>query len=213
MRGSELAERLGVTTQRVRQLVVKLHAQGRVKFGDRGRTMLIVSRSSDETPLLSHDEERVLSAIPDEYATTATKIRVAALLPEKQVRQALERFTDCGFIQTLDGLAGETVYRIIATGLEHPQRRQPARHAQAPRLPVESDRVRTVLSAIFEAGPLRIRDVRDMLQIPSDSIRALVQYLKRKGLVQKISQEFTAPYSLTQRGRAALAEMTRRHAA
>jgi hypothetical protein len=34
MRGSETAEQLGGSHQRVRQLVVKLHAQGRVSFGD-----------------------------------------------------------------------------------------------------------------------------------------------------------------------------------
>jgi hypothetical protein len=39
---------------------------------------------------------------------------------------------------------------------------------------------------------------------------ALMQYLKRKRLVEKTGPEFDAPYSLTDEGRAALAEMTRR---
>jgi predicted transcriptional regulator len=98
-------------------------------------------------------------------------------------------------------------------GLKHPQRGQAARRAQVPRLPVESDRVRKVLSAILEAGALRIRDVTNDLSVPRQSINALMQYLKRKHLVEKVGQEFNAPYSLTDEGHAALAEMTVRHAA
>jgi predicted transcriptional regulator len=40
-----------------------------------------------------------------------------------------------------------------------------------------------------------------------------MQYLKRKDLVEKIGDEFNAPYTLTDKGHSALAEMTRRHAA
>jgi len=213
MRGGEIAERLGVTKQRVHQLVVKLYAQGRVRLGDREGILRIVSRSDDETSLLSRDEERVLSSIPVEYATTAGKIALAVRLSEKQVRQILKHFAASGFIETLEGLTGDTVYQITASGLEHPQHRRSARQAQAPRLPVESDRVRAVLSAILDTGSLRIRNVGDMLKIPPDSIRALMQYLKRKALVQKTGKEFAAPYALTDKGREALAEMTRRQAA
>jgi hypothetical protein len=39
-----------------------------------------------------------------------------------------------------------------------------------------------------------------------------MQYLKRKRLVEKAGQEFDAAYSLTDEGRAALAEMALRHA-
>ena len=212
-RGRELAERLGLSDQRVHQLVVKLHAQGHVKFVGDGTMPRIVARKNDKTPMLSRDEERVLAAIPDAYATNVTKIRLAARLPEKQVKQSIERLLASGFIQTHDGLAGDAVYRITVAGSAHPQRGQSARRAEAPRLPVESDRVRAVLSAILDAGSLRIRDVRDMLAIPHDSINALMQYLKRKALVQKTDRELNAPYELTDRGHDALAEMTRRRAA
>ena len=49
--------------------------------------------------------------------------------------------------------------------------------------------------------------------MPQQSINALMQYLKRKQLVKKTGEEISAPYSLTGEGRAALAEMKRRHAA
>jgi len=53
MRGAELAELLGVTKQRVHQLVVKLHAQGRLKLDDQGKVFHIVARSDDPTFLLN----------------------------------------------------------------------------------------------------------------------------------------------------------------
>jgi DNA-binding IclR family transcriptional regulator len=213
MRGSELAKELGLSHQRVRQLVIKLHAQGRVRFGDPEKPFWIVMRAGDKTPLLSRDEERVLSAIPRDYATDATKIRLAVRMPENTARQILERLVISRFVEGFEGLKGNRVYRITVAGLKHPQRGQLSHHAQAPRLPVESDRVRNVLSAIQDSGALRIRDVTVILGIPHDSINALMQYLKRKHLVKKTGQEFNAPYSLTDEGHAALAEMTRRHAA
>jgi predicted transcriptional regulator len=70
-----------------------------------------------------------------------------------------------------------------------------------------------VLSAISDSGALRIKDVTETLQIPRKSINALMQYLKRKHLVEKTSRDLHAPYSLTEMGHVALAEMTRRQAA
>jgi DNA-binding IclR family transcriptional regulator len=213
MRGGKIAEKLGVTHQRVRQLVIKLHAQGRVKFGDPDTPFWIVMRASDDTPFLSRDEERVLSAIPREYSTNATKIGLAARMPENKVHQTLKRLIVSRYVEATEGLQGNRVYRITMAGLKNPQRGQSARRAQVPRLPVESDRVRKVLSAILDAGALRIRDVTNDLSVPRQSMNALMQYLKRKQLVEKVGQEFDAPYSLTDEGRAVLAEMTVRHAA
>jgi DNA-binding IclR family transcriptional regulator len=213
MRGSELAEELGLSHQRVRQLVIKLHAQGRVRFGDPEKPFWIVMRAGDKTPLLSREEERVLSAIPRDYATDATKIRLAVRIPDNTVRKILERLVISRFVEGFEGLKGNRVYRITVAGSKHPQRGQLSRHAQAPRLPVESDRVRNVLSAIQDSGALRIRDVTNLLRMPHDSINALMQYLKRKHLVKKTGQKFNAPYSLTDEGHAALVEMTRRQAA
>jgi predicted transcriptional regulator len=102
---------------------------------------------------------------------------------------------------------------ITEAGQKHPQYDQSARRAQAPRLPAASERVRKVLPVILDSGALRIRDVSDVMREPHQSINALMQYLKRKHLVEKTGQEPSAPYALTDEGRAALAEMTRRRAA
>ncbi len=213
MRGSEIVERLGVTHQRVRQLVIKLHAQGRVTFADPENPFWIIRRADDRTPLLSRDEEHVLSAIPREYVTNVAKIRLAARMPENKVRKILEGLIASRFVEEFEGFQDNRVYRLTEAGKNHPQRDQSAHRAAVPRLPVESDRVRKVLSTILNSGSLRIRDVTNALRIPRKSMNALMQYLKRKHLVKKTGPEFDAPYSLTDEGRAALAEMKRRLAA
>ena len=218
MRGDQLAERLGITLQRVHQLVVKLHAQGLVKLGDPEKILEVVSRTKDKTVLLSHDEARVLSAIPDAYATNLTKIRLAVLLPEKNVQQILDSLVARHIVAEQEGFADNTIYQITAAGLKHSQRHQVSRLAHAPRLPVESAAgivftANGKLSAIREARSMRIIDLKNELRIPHPSINALVQYLKRKSLVQKTSQEQAAPYSLTGKGLATLTEMARRRAA
>jgi DNA-binding IclR family transcriptional regulator len=213
MRGSEIAEKLGITHQGVRQLLIKLHAQGRVSFGDPETPYWIVMLPGDKTALLSRDEERVLSAVPREYATDATKIRLAARVADSKVHQILELLLVRRLIEASNGLTGNRLFRVTSFGLQHPQLAQSASRAQAPRLPVESDRIRKVLSAIFDAGELRIIDVTHRLSIPQPSMNALMQYLKRKRLVQKNGRELHAPYSLTAEGLAALTEMTRRQAA
>ena len=213
MRGSELVEKLGVTHQKVRQLVIKLHAQGYVTFGDPENPFWIIRRSDDMTPLLSRDEEHVLSTIPREYVTNIIKIKLAAHMSENKARKTLKGLIANRFVEEFEGLQGNRVYRLTDAGNNHPQRNQSARRAAAPRLPVESDRVRNVLSTILDSGALRIRDVTYLLKIPHKSTNALMQYLKRKHLVTKTGSEFNAPYSLTDEGRAALAEMARRLAA
>jgi Mn-dependent DtxR family transcriptional regulator len=213
MRGGEIAERLGITHQRVRQLIIKLHAQGYVRLGDRENIFWMVMRAGDKTRLLSRDEERVLSAIPREYLTDITKIRLATCMPANKVMSIIVKLSISRLLETSNGLRGDQVYRITTAGLNHPQRARSARLAQELRLPVESNRINSVLSTIFDSSALRIKDLSEMLQIPHQSTNALIQYLKRKRLVEKIGQDLHARYALTEMGRAALVEMTRRQAA
>jgi DNA-binding IclR family transcriptional regulator len=213
MRGPDIAEKLGLTHQRVRQLIVKLHAQDHVSFGDPANPYWMVMRASDKTAYLSRVEERVLSAIPREYVTNATKIRLAARVPENSLHEVLDQLVRRRLIEASEGLRAERVFRLTAAGLNHSQRIRSARRAQGPRLPVESERVSKVLSIISESGALRIKHVTELLRIPNQSINALMQYLKRKGLVTKTGPAFDAPYVLTDAGHTALAEMERRQAA
>lgn len=209
MRGSEIVERLGITRQGVHQLLIKLHAGGHVRFVDSESPFWLVMRADDKTPVLSRNEERVLSAAPREYATDAAKIRIAAGVPEAEIHEILERLLIRRLIEASEGLRGNRVYRVTEAGLKHPQRVSSAARAPAPRLPVESERVRKVLSAILDSGELRIKDVTNALSVPHQSMNALMQYLKRKRLVKKNGRDLHSPYALTAQGIAALVEMTR----
>ena len=82
-----------------------------------------------------------------------------------------------------------------------------------PRLPVNSERVRAVLNVISKAGALRAKDISDKLRLPHQTINSLMQYLKRRELVQKTAEELGAPFELTASGRAVLVEMEQRRAA
>jgi DNA-binding IclR family transcriptional regulator len=213
MRCDELAARLGITKQRVYQLAVKLYADGYIRLSDEKKPLHVIARRSDPTLLLSWEQEHVLSVMPREFATTLTKIRVAANLSEEFAAAATRRLVVAGLIEETAGPRGEELYQITASGLAHPQYGRSLRCAAPPRLPVESERVLTVLSQISMAGQLRIRDISGMLGIPLTSINALFQYLKRKSLVQKQGRSLQAPYTLTDLGNRALAEMIRRRGA
>ena len=210
MSGAELASRLGVTRQRVHQLVVRLHALGRLRVGDKERPLHIIARGDDPSILLNRDGARILSALPDEYATTAPRIAAVTGMPARRTNAALMCLHQQGLIEDVGTVRKHRSYRLTATGAAHVQRRPSARHAEPAPLKVQSERVRSVLSVMADRGPLRIRDVRDSLSLPQASMNALMQYLKRRGLVRKVSSDGTAPYELTDDGRRTLAEMIRR---
>jgi len=212
MRQSLIAEKLGISQQRAHQLIIKLHALGRLRFADPARPSWLVMRAGDKTPFLSRDAERVLSILPDGYATDVKKISVAARMSASKVKGILQELIDKSLANALQGLDGSPTYRITSAGQEHPQQIPDRNRARAPRLPVESDRVRVVLSTIRDCGSLRIRDATERLGIPHQSLNALFQYLKRKRLIAKTGSDLNAPYSLTVDGRAALIEMVRRAA-
>jgi Mn-dependent DtxR family transcriptional regulator len=212
MRCDQLAARLGITKQRVYQLAVKLYADGLIRLSDEKKPLHVIARRNDPTLLLSREQEHVLSVMSQEFATTLTKIRVAANLSEELAETATRRLVVAGLIQETAGSRGEALYQITASGLAHPQYARSPRCASPPRLPVESDRVLTVLSHISTAGQLRIRDISGMLGVRLTSINALFQYLKRKSLVEKQGRNLQAPYRLTDLGNQALAEMIRRRA-
>ena len=212
MRQSEIAEKLGVSVQRVHQLIIKLHALGRVRFADPARPSWLVMKAESNASFLPRDAERVLSAVPRNYVTGAKKISATVHMSSEKVQRILQNLISASLVISTEGLDNEPAYRITAAGLKHPQRISERNLAEAPRLPVESDRVHAVLLTIHDSGPLRIRDVTELLRIPHQSLNALFQYLKRKRLVTKISEDLHAPYSLTDHGRATLKEMARRAA-
>ena len=69
-RGTELAKELGISSQRVHQLVIRLVALGFLRVGDERHPLHIVCRAEDHSVLLRITQERVLSSLSQGGATT-----------------------------------------------------------------------------------------------------------------------------------------------
>jgi len=210
MRGRELAQHLQVSPQRVTQQVVRLLALGRVRVGDPDRVSLIVARREDSSVLLSSAGERILSSVPHMEETTAAFVATALGIPMSEVAEELRFLSNNGLVQETRQSGRGAHYALTEAGAAHPQYRSDAKKARPAPLAVRSDRVRKVLSHLAEHGPVRIRDVRDALAIAHNSANALMQYLKRKGLIQKTTGSHTAPLELTPAGRETQQAMVRR---
>jgi len=206
--GRTVAHKLDLSRQGAKHVLCALHRQGRVKFADPDDLSWWVLRADDETPLLTREQERVLSAIPREYATTASKIMRRTQLTVDQVEAALQDLVRSGLADPVGEFNNAALFRATAAGLQHLQNRSDIDFAEPPHLPVYSDRVRGLLSVIESASALRVRDVKNALGWSFQATNSLVQYLKRKGLIQKSEEAFDAPYILTPMGSLTLAEMT-----
>ena len=198
--GKDLAKSLGFSHQGVHQLVVNLLAQGLVRIGDDGAVLRIVARADDPTVLLTRDEARILSTMPEGHDTNIAKIRGATKISIARASTAIAKLQANGFVENVGRSKDDELFRLSEAGLTHPQREKSVRRASPPRLKVQSERVFFVLSHMAEAGEVRIRDVRDALGIPQSSMNALMQYLKRIGLVEKTGTGLHDPHKLTDDG-------------
>jgi DNA-binding MarR family transcriptional regulator len=210
---SALARESGFSRERVGQLVLHLQAHGRIVFVDPDYPSWLIKRADDESAVLARDETRVLSAVPAERAADVSSLMTVKTLARCDIERILDGLVEGGFVEIVGSRSGAPSFRLTAAGLEHPQYVPPKRLPPPSPLPVRSGRVRLVLQTIADAGALRIKEVKNLTKIPQKSINALMQYLKRKRLVAKAGLQFDAPYSLTEQGRAVLAEMTLRRAA
>jgi len=208
-----LACESGFSRERVEQLLLRLHAHGRIEFVDPDHPSWLIRRADDRSAVLTRDESRVLSLIPAEPAADVLRLTGVRTLARYEVKHILDKLVEGGLVEVVESPSGAPAVRLTAAGLDHPQHSPAKRAAPPARLPVRSDRVRLVLQTIAGADALRIRDVRRLTNIPQPSINALMQYLKRKGLVAKLDDRFDAPYRLTERGGATLAQMSLRRAA
>jgi DNA-binding MarR family transcriptional regulator len=206
-RGSELAAEIGVSHQRLHQLVVRLAALSLVRIADPNRPLHAVARSEDHSVLLRPPEETVLSAFPETAGTTVTKITAACRRSPEDIASFIGLLIEQGLVETAGHSRHGELYRLTPTGRAHWQRRPLARRAELPPLPVRSDRVRLVLAYLAQHGPTRTHSVGQALGIPRASANALMQYLKRKGLVRKSGAELSAPHELTREGQETLKAM------
>ena len=208
-RGAELTTLLGVTRQRVHQLVVALAARGLGRLGDPNFPTFVIALKDDSSILLRQEQERVLSAFPETAATTLSKITLVTQMHRSEVDVIAESLRKAALIEKVGTATYGDLYQLTTAGSTHWQRSATARHAETPPPPFRSDRVRDVLSYLEMQGPTRTRDVGHRLGIPQPSINALMQHLKRKNAVRTQSSLRHAPHELTPDGREMLAAMKR----
>jgi DNA-binding MarR family transcriptional regulator len=208
--GSSMPALLGVTRERVRQLLVRLLDKGLIRAADARQPTFLVALQGDPSPLLRQDQERVLSSLPQSALATLGKIAGAAGMRIPRTAPILEALREAGLIEAVETLNHARLYRLTQAGASHWQRRPRRRRAAAPPpppLPVRSARVCDVLRFMQAHQPTAGRDLAKALGLPHASLNALMQYLKRKGVIRNVSAAPREPYILTAYGREVLAEL------
>ena len=77
-------------------------------------------------------EERVLSSLPDDQATTAKKLAARLKLSPTQVEATIARLAADGLVQPSGEISGEVLYRLTTAGVAHFQRDRSSRPADLP---------------------------------------------------------------------------------
>lgn len=203
-RGSELMALLGVTRQRIHQLVVPLASRGLIRVADPAYPMFVIALKDDPSILLGPKQERALSAFPETEATTLSRISLVTQRYAGKGTMVAEFLCSAGLIVKAGTAPRGDLYRLTAAGSAHWQRSATARHADIPPLPFRSDRVFGVLAYLASQGPTRTRDVGLALGVSQTSMNALMQRLKSKTMVRTQTDAHRSPYELTPNGRAML---------
>jgi DNA-binding MarR family transcriptional regulator len=205
-----LAKDLEISRQRAHQNIVRLLALGLIRSADPEQPTRTVARADDPTSLLRIPGERTLSAFPDHAATTTASLSRRLKLPRESAGKAIDCLIAQGLVGRSGEIAGDPFYQLTPAGAGHCQRDPAATRADPTALPVKSGRVRSVLAYLASNGPTRIVTIGRDLDVARDSMNALMQYLKRRGLVTKAGDNLAAPHQLTPEGRRVLDEMRRR---
>ena len=206
-RGAELPALLGVTRQRVQQLIAVLSARDLIRSADARCPSFVIARKEDASTLLSRDQARVLSAFPEGEATTLSRIALVIRMNNGTIAMTMESLRQACLIEKIGTATDGDLYRLSVTGSAHWQRSARARRAAIPRPPFRSDRILDVLSLLASQGPTRTRDIGRRLGIQQALINSRMQYLKRKNAVRTQTDARYAPYELTPDGRDMLAAM------
>jgi DNA-binding IclR family transcriptional regulator len=160
--------------------------------------------------LLTYAQERVLSAFGEEKPTTLSRLAAVAHRSPAVMAQIADFLRDVGLIEQAGQATYGELWRLTPAGRSHWQRSPDVAEAEEPPLMYRSGRIANVLAYLAEQGESRTVKVARALDIPLQSTNALMQYLKRRGIVRVQSDAFRSPYVLTNEGRELLAAMTRR---
>jgi DNA-binding MarR family transcriptional regulator len=206
--GPELHRLLGVSRQRVHQVLDDLYERGLIRPADPDNPTFAVARRDDSTLLLRSEQERMLSVFPDGTATTLAKIGKAMGRSGREVAGIAESLLDAGLIENMGRTKRRDLYGLTPMGAAHWQRSSTAVRAGVPPPPFRSDRVFNVLSYLAAHGTAYPREISRALQVRLELIYALIDILKRKNVVRNHGSVRRAPYELTEFGRSLLDERT-----
>ena len=117
--GRTVAKTLGLSRQGAMHVLRRLHRQGHVKFADSEDTSWWVLRADDDTPLLTWEQERVLSALPGEYATDAVQIKRRTSLSKDQVDTTLQHLVSVGLADAVGEFNSAALFRATVNGVNH----------------------------------------------------------------------------------------------
>jgi hypothetical protein len=158
------------------------------------------------------EPRRFASTFPDEAATTTGNLARRLRLGTTAIDQSIEVLLSHGLVEKSSEDLNRAHFKLTRAGAEHFQRDPSAPRAEPPNLPVWSDRVRSVLDYRAANGPTRTVRVGEELDIGHKSINALMQYLRRRGLIRKAGASHIGPHELTCEVRRARDDMRRRGA-
>ena len=207
---ADLPGLLGVTRERIRQLVVIQSAAGRIRGAGSDDPIFALALANDPVLLLTYAQERVLSAFGEDKATTLSRLGQVAHRTPAVMSQIADFLRDAGLIEAAGRAAQGELWRLTPAGRSHWQRSEDVPRAEEPPPMFRSGRIANVLAYLARQGESRTVEVARALDIPAQSMNGLMQYLKRRGVVRVRSDAFHAPYVLTDEGRDLLAAMTRR---
>jgi len=208
---ADLPGLLGVTRERVRQLVVSQSAAGRIRgAGSEDAPIFVLALTDDPVVLLTYARERVLSAFGDEKPTTLSRLALVAHRSPAVMAQIAEFLRDVGLIEEVGQATYGTLWRLTPAGRAHWQRSPDVTEAEDLPLMFRSRRIANVLAYLAKQGEARTVEVARALDIPPQSMNALMQSLKRRGIVRVKSNAYHSPYVLTDEGQELLAAMIQR---
>ena len=148
---------LGVTPQRIYQLVVTLSAHGLIRSADPRFPVFVLARNDDPAILLRPDQQRCCRRFPPAQATTLAKIAVVTHMPRGKTSAVAEALCQLGLIEKAEAAPQGDLYRLTALGSAHWQRSATAPRAGRPQsaaaVPVGPGARRAV--ALASHGPAR----------------------------------------------------------
>ncbi|MGO4704244.1 hypothetical protein AB4072_00505 [Microvirga sp. 2MCAF38] len=220
----ELREQLGVSRQRIEQILRKLIVQKlvirREVLGERGQHVYLRADVEDRetlltrSPLLSDARARLLSSLPPETICRGRDLSEVTRIAHSG--GLLDQLSAQGLIMTFK-LGLHRYAGLTPRGLNHPQYDEAARKALAADLVHDFGPTRTkFLQALSVLGEVYTRDVTyalppDIFQGVQYSSGQMIQRLERSGLIEKGKRKAGkhGTYKLTAKGRFTVAVLNK----